>query len=233
MAQDPHAPAPDQGMSNFFNDLRNVWDRYGTPILWVIVVCSFSFLAWQIYNNNRVNTQQSAWSDLASSTAPSSFEGVADDHGVPGVQQLALLTAADMYLAETHTLEPGDALDELLTKAESLYERVRAMATHDEYRLNALEGLAVVAESRRDLDEAATRNDAVIALAKTMPGFDTWVARAQARKELLPRLAEPVAFQDAPEPEPVVAAEPAEEMPIELPSLDFDDLDLAPIELPE
>ena len=183
-------------MSSLFNDLRNAWDRYGSTILWVVVIGSFSYLAWSLYHYNRVNTQESAWSDYSGSAAPASFEQVAEDHALPGVRQLALLRAADLYLAEAAELEEGDDLNAKLDQAEALYQRMADDATHDEFKLNALEGLAVVAEGRRDLEQAAQRNDAVIALAETMPGFDSWSARAKARKQLLPQLAEPVKFLD-------------------------------------
>ncbi len=228
MVQDPHAAAPEKEMSNFFDDLRNAWDRYGSFALWVVVITSFSYLAYSLVTYNRVTKQENAWSDLANSTAPASFEQVAQDHSNRAVSLLALLQAADMYLGETAALDEGDALTGKLDQAEALYQQVVNEATHDEYRINALEGLAVVAEGRRDLDEAAKRNEAVIALAGTMPGFETWTARANARKQLLPLLAEPEAFvEDTSAP----AAE-AEAADAEVPPAEADPLELEPITLP-
>ena len=112
-------------------------------------------------------------------------------------------------------------------------------ATDDIFKSNALEGLAVVAEGRRDLETAATRNDAVIALAETMPGFETWSARANARKQLLPQLAEPVSFlEDAAPAETTDATEAATPDPRDGFAEDTsglmmeDSLELAPISIP-
>ncbi|MEM1444765.1 MAG: hypothetical protein AAGF84_01810 [Planctomycetota bacterium] len=219
-------------MSNFFDDLRNVWDRYGSFFLWVIVIGSFSFLAFQLYTSNRINTREAAWSDLANSTAPASFEQVAADHGNAAVQQLALLQAADMYLGETAALEEGDELTAKLDQAEALYQRVADEATDDIFKINALEGLAVVAEGRRDIEEAMSRNDAVIAVAETLPGFESWTARANARKQLLPQLAEPVAFaEDTPAVEtPPPTQTDSAESPVD--DLLDDSLELEPISIP-
>lgn len=233
MAKDFHDPALDEGMSSLINDLRNVWDRYGSSFLWVIVIGSFSYLAYSIYTTNRVNTQESAWSDLAGSTGAASFEQTAAEHSVPAVRQLALLQAADLYLAEAAGLAEGDELSVKLDQAEALYQRVADEATHDEFKINALEGLAVVAEGRRDLDAAAQRNDAVIALADTLPGFETWSARAQARKDLLPQLAEPVAFiEDAPEASEAAASDETETEAEAADELLDPSLELDPVSIP-
>ncbi|MEM8783178.1 MAG: hypothetical protein AAGE65_10040 [Planctomycetota bacterium] len=238
MAKDFHDPASDEGMSRLFYDLRNVWDAYGTYVLWVVVVGSFSYLAFSLYSYNRVTTQEAAWSDLANSTAPASFEQVAADHGSPAVRQIALLQAADMYLGETAALGEGEALTAKLDQAEAIYRRVADEATDDIFRINALEGLAVVAEGRRDLDEAAARNDAVIALAETLPGFESWTARANARKQLLPQLAEPVSFTEEAEPDEAPEASEAgtavgeADASSEVPDLLDDSLELDPVAIP-
>ncbi|MEM7575940.1 MAG: hypothetical protein AAF328_00575 [Planctomycetota bacterium] len=230
---DPHAAAPEKEMSNFFDDLRNVWDRHGSFALWVIVIASFSFLAFQLYTSNRFNTREAAWSDLSNSTAPASFEQVAADHSNRAVQQLALLQAADMYLGETAGLEEGDDMTARLDQAEALYQRVADDATHDIYKINALEGLAVVAEGRRDIDEALTRNDAVIALSETLPGFESWAARANARKQLLPQLAQPVSFvEDNTASETSETTENTDTQAEPAADLLDDSLDLDPIAIP-
>ncbi len=197
MERDPHLPAHDEELSNFFDDLRKFWDNLGTPILLLIVIGSFGYLAWSLLTYNREVSRDEAWTDLAGSTSPASFEQVADDHGNPTVAQLAWLRAADLYLDEAADAE-GEARAEKLDEAEALYQRVVDEAEHNEFKINGLEGLAIVAEGKRDMELARQRNQAVIDLAKEMPGFDTWSSRAAVRMSILPDLETPVRFVDDP-----------------------------------
>lgn len=210
MERDPHLPAQDEELSNFFDDLRKFWDSLGTPILLLIVIGSFSYLAWSLLSYNQSVSRDEAWSDLAGSTSPASFEQIADDHSNPTVTQIALLRAADLYLDEAADLE-GDEQTAKLDEAETLYQQAVDSAKHNEFKINGLEGLAIVAEGKRDTELAKTRNQAVIDLADTMPGFESWASRAQTRTDLLLQLATPIRFEDDPTAEAQAETETAEQ----------------------
>ncbi len=108
-----------------------------------------------------------------------------------------------------------------LDEAESARSGV---AGHPLYRLNAMEGLGVIAEARRDADLAKTRFEAVIAYADSMPGLERWSARARGHIEALPLLAERPVFA----PEPPAAEEPGAEAAAEAPAPADADADAAP-----
>ncbi len=201
------------------DDWRNAWNRYGTPITTVLAVILISYAAWNFFHANKQNAQNEAWSALAASTSPASYRGVAEDTGDAAVRQIARLAAADLLLDEAVraplSADASQPEGDPLLQAEALYQATldeaeaarSGVAGHPLYRLNAMEGLGVVAESRRDADLARERFEAVIAYADSMPGMERWSARARGHIEALPLLLETPVFA----PEPPAAEEPEAE----------------------
>ena len=217
----PHE-APRSEVMETLDDWRAAWNRYGTPITAVVAAILIAYAAWNFLHANRQAAHNEAWSSLAASTSPATYRGVAAETGDAAVRQNARLAAADLLLDEAIRSPlapggPGGAADaeagDPLDRAEALYRAVldeaesarSGVAGHPLYRLNALEGLAVVAEARRDADAAEAGFRAVIELADSLPGMGRWSARARGHIEALPLLTETPVF--APESEPEPAAE--------------------------
>lgn len=222
----PHE-APRSEVMETLDDWRAAWNRYGTPITAVIAAALIAYAGYNFFQASRTNAYNEAWSALAGSTAPASYRGVAEESSDPAVRQNARLAAADLLLDEavrepfaTASEDQGASSDaaagDPLDQAEALYQATldeaqsarAGVAGHPLYRLNALEGLAIVAEARRDEDLARERFEAVIAYADTLPGLERWSARARGHLEALPLLRSNPVF--APEP-PAEAEAPAEE----------------------
>ena len=153
------------------------------------------YFGWNFYHTRTAQNRENAWADLYGVNSQSMVDLVAEDAGDPAVEALALLRGGDLALAEHQGLaDPaGDA--ELLAKAEARYTAALDAAPHDLYRLNALEGLAIVAESQRDADAARGFYEQLKQAAGDR--YPQWVARTDRRLERLADLPGPVAFAPA------------------------------------
>jgi len=219
---------PVNEVQEFIADFKAFWSRYGNSILITVTVAVLVFTVYRVVNAQAQSRLESAWSDLAGTTSPVTYQRVAQEHSVPAVTALARLRGADLLLAETLRPQddaagaadapaetgggaepPGDAPvpglgqpespEAMLDEAAALYEAVLEDGPADVYRLNALLGLGSIAESRQQWDRARSHYERAIEMAG--PGHEALRRQAQTRMDLLDRLAEPIAL--APDPEPL------------------------------
>ena len=203
--RDPHqAELADHGeFSNFFSDVKTAWDRYGTPIVGGLAIIAIVYAGYNIFTKRAVQAQQNAWIDLYTATSPESLEVIAQTVNRPAVRTVANLRAADLLVAEAGTATDEDA-PAILDTAKSHYTAALDEADHVVYRLNALDGLGVVAESLGRPDEARDRYRELAKQAGTSYPF--WATLAERRLSMLDRPVEIVDF--APE-RPAAAASDA------------------------
>lgn len=179
-------------------------------------------LRWKQY---RTGYLSDAWAALADSELPGSLEDVAVRYvDVRGLPQQAMRLAADRYLGAVQAgrplgAEPGadaaslgdEEREQYLDHAERLY---RAVADTDDgtlamtlHAVNAIEGLAAVAESRGDAEEAQDLYEqAAERAARDYPHLADWAlaragtAAASAAPVVLPKRAQ---LPDQPASEPL------------------------------
>jgi len=190
--------------------------KWGTPVLMVIAVLAGGYFLYGRYQLSRDAAMAAAFAELDAaivSRNPSSLIRVAEEQsGRAAVPLMARLAAADLYLDASRTGIPAgiqlDATGKLpegtvfltadeqkaqLDKAATEYEAVLRAAGRDDgkaiHAVGALFGLASVAESRGEMDQAKERYTALIELAKRV-GFTREAAAAEKRIETLPTLAE-------------------------------------------
>lgn len=187
---------------------------------WLLVVL-LGLVAWvgiDRYQQYKANKHSSAFFDLEKATGADALESVAEDHdGVASVPQLARLRAGEIYLIEVNRRRDFEDLDaelddaaieERLGKAEALYQTVLEGAAGEGgerlFRVQALFGLAAVAEARGEFDEAGEYYDQAAAAAGE--AYQPIRDQARKRKESLatldPALTLP-ARKDLPHPSPI------------------------------
>jgi len=188
------------GFSNFFQDVSKFWNAFGTPLVGAIAVIAIVYAGYNLITSRAEASRQNAWIDLYSSPSPESLQLVVDVTKNPTVRAVANLRAADLLLAESVIASEPDA-KAILGTARDHYQAALDDAPHDIFKLNALDGLGVVAESLYDTDQAQASYQKLKDLAGT--DYPWWAALAERRLALLPDLAEAVVF--APEPVEEVA----------------------------
>lgn len=194
--------------SRFNEELIDFLRKWGTPILLIVAAVSVAYAANAHFKRTAADKVETAFGELSSASAtanpsPESLRRVADDFaGVKSVGELARLEAADIYLAAVRTgVKPGaqpkpdgthDAADLMtaedrswhLTQARDLYQAVAdaTLATpgREALALNALYGLAAVAESEGNLDAARQAYTRVIEKSEKS-GFPAHASIARAR----------------------------------------------------
>lgn len=145
--------------------------KWGTPILMIVVVVSGGYAAWNMWARFQERSHDEAYAQFhaaAVAGSPDNLVVVAEQHrGKGAVYELALVEAADAYLASARTgVRPGgssdvpeDLLDDEqrasnLRRAGELYQTLVDAASqtrgHELHLLNGLFGLAAVAESTGD-----------------------------------------------------------------------------------
>ncbi|MGD9689341.1 MAG: hypothetical protein AB7K52_07970 [Phycisphaerales bacterium] len=167
--------------------------KYSTPVLLIVCVVALGYVGWDRYTKHRQQVLDTAWLDLekaVQSRSPDSLLAIAQEHaGEKGIPLIARTEAAEVLLnAAFASVRPGagfkpdgsleDAEDALspeqkerqIDRAAEEYAKVLAatqgngdLAIH---RIRALFGLAAIAETRGKWDEAKSRYEEVIAVAK-------------------------------------------------------------------
>lgn len=155
--------------------------KYLTPALMVVALAALGYAGWQRYKQYQAAALDRAWvelSDALETRNPTTLTAVAEEHtGIRGVPELARLTAGDVLLESVYRgVVPGAELDadgraknpdDVLTpekreaqlgRAAEQYQRVVDLAAGKTrlqlHAINARFGLAAVAESRGQKDEA-------------------------------------------------------------------------------
>ena len=194
-------------LAAFFKNFGEFWEEYGTWIVGAVAAIAIVFAAYNLITSQIETAKQNAWLDLYGSVSYESYQLVAEEHsGKPAVVAAANLRGADLLLAQANEPTRGEDeqetsgllnRDEALATAESMYRAAHDAAPDLVFRLNALEGLGVVAESRYDLDAARERYTAIIDAAGE--AYPAWRGRAEQRLAWLDELESgPVEF--APDP---------------------------------
>ncbi len=193
-----NAPAPQpqeletQGeFSSFFSDIKAFYDKLGTPVVGVLAIAAIIFAGYNLITKNREAALQNAWLDLSLSNSPDSLEVFIEDTKNDAVRTVAHLRAGDLLLAESRTANEEDAAAILATAA-THYQSALDEAPHLIYELNALDGLAVIAESQYDTTKASELYGQI--KTKAAGEFPYWVSLAENRLALLPELSEVVVF---------------------------------------
>lgn len=182
--------------SNFFKDVAAFWERFGTLFVGVLAVAALIFAGYNLITKRAIAAKQNAWIDLYGSASPESLQLVVDTTKSPVVKTVANLRAGDLLIAESRTADQDDA-QAILGKAADHYQAAFDGSPHTLYKLNALDGLAVVAESNFETEKARGHYEEIKKLATDQ--FPYWVSIADRRLSLLTEIAEPVVF--APEVE--------------------------------
>jgi hypothetical protein len=211
-----------------------VWLRRSGPqylLIVMIAVCGWlGYLRWKEYRAKHV---AEAWSAYLECKLPGSFEDVADQYSdVPGLQQQAWREAADTLLEAVQSgrrlgadaskpatagadVELSDAeRAEYLDRAERLYRQVVDSDDHTLartlYTASALQGLAAVAESRGNADEA--RNLYEMSADRAEPFYPLLAQRVRERAKTVAENITPVtlpAQASLPSPLPPASSTPA------------------------
>jgi tetratricopeptide (TPR) repeat protein len=219
-------------------DFKDFLQRWGGTVLTVVAVAALGYLGYQRWTARKVETTTTAFQALnqqleSSNPSPENLLGVALDHAsTPGVASAARLAAADAYLNivrqgvapgavtnEDGTLQnPADVLspedrEKNLKLAAENYKWVLDNSSADPAKaldaIGALYGLAAVAESRGNMDEAKTHYERIITLSKPW-GEGGHAKLAQERIDSLPTLAALTALPEkAMVPAPLNTAPPA------------------------
>ncbi len=177
-------------------------------LLALVGVCLYlGFDRWQKY---KVRYHNDAWSELIACDLPGSFEDVAERYAdVPGLPQQALRAAADKWLTavQTGTVLGGvgnaalpaltdEQRSDYLDQAARLYH---ALANADDgslgvtlYSVSAMQGLAVVAECKGQIDEAIRWYDKAADRAEAY--YPQLARRVRERASTSGEFAEPVAL---------------------------------------
>lgn len=184
-------------LAEFFKNFGEWWSNYGVKLLLIVLVFAVAFAGWRLYRAQVETSHEMAWSDLAGTTEPASFARVAGEYGDPAVKMLAALRGADLYRQQAVQGwgEAGAEPTAGLEQAEALYKQVVEGAQHPVYRINALLGLAAVAETRQNWEAADQYYaQALTAAEGEFPGLGQLAAQ---RRSLLDDLQKPITLAPA------------------------------------
>jgi len=206
----PPPPSPlehehESDWQSFVHGAKAWWGRYGNLLLIVITLTLATFAAWQWFSNRAETRQETAWADLAEAGTPEALEEIARNGKVQTVRVLAALRAGDLLLNDANT-RPREAEAEaragLNTRAGAMYQLARDEAETPAMEVNAVLGLAAVAENQKRFDEARQLLAAAQKLAadNTLPGLAAEAAQKLALYGEFDLTAE-VAFGTAEPPE--------------------------------
>jgi len=186
--------------SRLNQDFLDFLRKWSTPILLVAAVGALGFVGWQKYHQAKKDKLDAAFGELeAVSTtltpSPDSLSAVATQYsGVGAVSALAHNQAGDSLMFSLQTglkagaqinpdgtpKEAGDVLSDsdrasILTQAASHYQQALDASEKNKAQrpitFGALFGLAAVAESRGEMDQAKKLYERIIALADTDPAI--------------------------------------------------------------
>ncbi|MEX2670475.1 MAG: tetratricopeptide repeat protein [Phycisphaeraceae bacterium] len=213
----PPDPIPEEEETDLQSFLRNArawFDQYGTNVLVVVLAIVLGFVGWNWYSGREARALETAYTELAMAETPRGKQDVAQRYEhVPGLAGKAYLEAGNMLLNEAMGLppefgvEPRELTDEErqanFEQAAELYQRVIDRQHSTLQVINARFGLAAVHENLGNWDEAAEQYDlAAEDAADFMPAVAT---KAIDLKAGLDRIANPVMFPQAPEPDEAAA----------------------------
>lgn len=197
------------------NGFLRWWLKNGKWTTFTLVVVLVAIVAWKWQAASVRNAHDRNWQQFADSTSPERMLATADiarDAGLMGLSNLALLSSADLGAEKatftnnavgTGSGEPTRS--RLMAEAQRTYHLV--LADPDAtlpFRLNAMMGLATIAENRQDWDAARQWYQKVQDEAGDL--YPAHKDRAQLRVTQLKILSRRLVF--APEPPPATSPPP-------------------------
>lgn len=198
--------------------------KWSMPVLVVIAATAVGYAAWGKYQQARTAKINTAFRELESASdtpnpSPESLKRVADEYeGVRSVSLLARLEAADQYMRTLRAgvkpgaevkpdgtlAKPEDALSEQdiafnLAQAKLLYQRIfdeaSAASGKELLTVSALYGLAAVAESKKDTDQAQAHYLKLSDIAEKV-GYGTHATLARKRITQLDQIVKDIPLYD-------------------------------------
>lgn len=198
-------------------DFIQFLQKWSGPILTVVMVVCAGYFAWNWYNRKQAAAQELAFRDFEAARSgvnvnPQTLLDIAEEHAsVATIAERARLDAADIYLdsvrrgvkigtqlgADGSLASPEDALtkedrESYLSKAGESYAWVAEKAASDQRRvlfaMGGLYGLAAVAETRGNFEEAKKLYERIGELAKSR-GYTRHVEVSSQRLATLDALA--------------------------------------------
>lgn len=142
-------------LRDFLDNFKDFWDRNGNNILIVFIVVVGGYALYNLYNNWQAGKSQDAAMALIETSDPAVLLTVAQDHEL--VFNEATKRAGDQFHARARQhLFAGDKdkANSDLEKAANAYQDLADKTDSDLYRANAYLGLARVAESQGQWDQA-------------------------------------------------------------------------------
>ena len=204
---------------DFMTHFTQWWDKYGTFFLLTVLILAAIVFGKRFYDQRTATRHENAWSDLAMATSPEGYQRVAADFDDPVVTALANLRGADLLVKDVAVpqsvpdtksgkgaaTQPSadDARQKLDTAAKMYHEVVSHADVPLVFRLNAMLGLAAVAENRGEWKDADSWYGQV---AEQAGSYTMISAQAAARRAMLNELQEKMAFapaKPAPAPTPL------------------------------
>lgn len=234
--------------SRINEEFRDFLLKWGPRVLIVVALIALAFSGRRWINQKATERQDEAFVQLAlatsaETTSPDTLLSLADQYGdIAAVAHVARLTAAQAYLEAIRAgvvigarpgptgefppeeLLTGDLRDSYIAQAQRIYERVSNSNAAAIHRIQALLGIAAIAETKGEIDNARAAYQAAADLDKAT-GYGLMAKVAQARIDTLDNLANPIelpATADLPRPpqaEPAPAGEPG---PFDLGGFGFD-----------
>ena len=215
-------------LAEFMAHFGEWWSKHGLRTLLIVFVAVGAVFLFRLHRTSEQRAHDQVWNDLAQATSAAQYRGVARSHDNPTIQALAYLRAGDLELRKAiapvekpaEDDEPADDPTErrkkLLDAAEQDYNAViDNPAAHTAIRLNALLGLASVAESRLSWDEAKEIYQQIQDQASE--GYEGIENIALRRVGALERAAIPVVFAPDPPPPPDLPPDSSLDSPLDLP----------------
>lgn len=168
-------------LAEFFTNFRKFWDKYGTPILLILLICVGSWVGLRWWNAQAAEARDNAWGAYYEASSAIAYEQVAAKFANnPTISTLAKVSMADNLMMEailesdlpfptdetedenTSSLSPEKKIE----RASVLYEEVINTLPHRDLpslvKLNARMGLAGALEQQRKFDEARVQYESVI-----------------------------------------------------------------------
>ncbi|WP_432799905.1 hypothetical protein [Poriferisphaera sp. WC338] len=215
---DKHRTEPkfrDEELQDAIDRLSIFWEKFGSIIMIALILVLGSYAGYNWFKQRAANAHEESWASLVSTNSPASLVALAKSTSNDSISTLAYLRAGDGFLAEgsipPNAETPEDKIADNLQKAADAYSKVMQLSQEPAFTINALLGLAAVAESQNDWAAATANYDKAIQVAGNAK-LDALKTQAEKRKSLLPGIQPAIEF--APEPPPV-AAEPLVETKLE------------------
>lgn len=192
-------------LQQFIAHFGEWWGKHQTKVLLIAIVLAGTILGLRILNNRSVEKQDTTFFNLNMETSPAGFKAIAADADSDAVRAIASLRAADLLLQEAAMPSSGEEggatpaeRKAKLEEARQMYSQAESSSDNALLKLNAQMGLASVAESLGQWDDAVKVYESIkTSAAESHPSF---AAQADTRLAILPRVKTEPNF--APEPTP-------------------------------